>query len=196
MPRPWVGMVAEPPAEFVAFVAQQLHPLRHEAARLVGDERRADELYPQALVDVAIRWQWFELLRRRLNCRDVADRYLHEALLRRSTRWLSEQDGLVDIEVWSADDRRAMPRPPPHTASPHPAAPEPRSGQPPPGPVRSSTALRLLPMVGSSLREPSPVAEAAIAWLHACREYRRARLVAFGVAVLVALMVMTRIAGV
>jgi hypothetical protein len=167
-------MTPEPPPEYVAFVARHLRQLRRDAVLHAGDELGAHELYPPALTDVAVRWEWFELLRR-LNRPAAADAYLHEALLRRSTRRQEEQESLVEFEVWSSEDRHSL-YPPPSRRRLFDSAPPPAEDVAD-APIRTSTALRLLPMVSLGV-EVGPVAEAAVAWWYAYVVHRRARLVA------------------
>ncbi len=157
----------EPPPGYVAFVELHLEPLRRAAARVVGDERDADHLYPDVLTDVATRWSWLELLRNRFGRSDAAERYLGRAFERRSQRWRSEAD-----EVWAADgvlaDVRVLP------AASFRA----------PRPAWSSVAVRLAPHTGQPRRlTPGPVAEAAVAWWHAYEAKRRYLYVAALVAV-------------
>jgi hypothetical protein len=175
--RIWAGVTPQPPRDFVAFVADHLGRLRQEARLLADDEYEAHELYSQALIDIAIRWHWFALLRR-LTRHDTADAYLHETLIRRSVRLRAEQAELarqaefveVEFDVWFSDDPEAT-YPPPGRRRP-PAAPLP---VPQAAPTRSGGTPRMLPM--SSLRvEVGPVAEAAVAWWHAYVAHRYARL--------------------
>ena len=70
-------MAEEPPPEFVTFVAVHLAALRSEASRLTGGARHGDEVYPQALCDVALHWRRLRL-RRRLTGRDEVGAYLAE----------------------------------------------------------------------------------------------------------------------
>lgn len=102
MPRLLPRLALEPPAGYVAFVARHLEPLRREAARAVGDEHEADQVYPDALRDVALRWRWLEL-GRWLGRPGAADTYLHRALVRRCRRWRPEPGPGIEIEVWRAD---------------------------------------------------------------------------------------------
>jgi len=155
------GLTPEPPREFVAFVAQHLRQLRHDAELLAGDEYEAHALYSQALTDIAIRWQWFALLRR-LNRPGAADAYLQETLIRRSARQQAEQAEFVEFEVWFSDDRQA-------------AYPPPGQHRPVAAPARSSGTARMLPMSSFGI-EVGPVTEAAVAWWHAYVAHRHARL--------------------
>jgi hypothetical protein len=147
----------EPPPGYVAFVARNLAPVRDEATRIVGDEEVADRLYPDALIDVAMRWDWLELQRRRLGRPDAAEEYLHRALARRcqsgQTSWSEEPADAVDIRVLAPDE------PAPQWSA--------RS---------ASAAVRLAPQLAPTTRpELRPVADAAIAWWHAYerRRWRR-----------------------
>ncbi len=162
-------MTPQPPREYVAFVAAHLRQLRHDAHLLADDEYEAHELYSQALTDIAIRWQWFALLRR-LNRPDGADAYLHEALIRRSTRRQAEQAEFVDFEVWFSDHPQPIHpapggRPDPPGASPRPVT----------APTRPIGAARTLPMASLGF-EIGPVAEATVAWWHAYVAHRHARI--------------------
>jgi hypothetical protein len=184
-------MTPQPPPEYVAFVARHLLELRRDAARLAGDEYGAHELYPRALTDVAIRWEWFALLRR-LKRPEAADAYLHETLVRRSTRRQAEQDSLVDIEVWCSDDPRSLYPPPGRRRldSTPPDRPE-MPAEPPP--ARTSAALRLLPTFSLGV-DVGPVAEAAVAWWYAYVAHRRARIVGIVMAIVVAMATLVRLA--
>lgn len=192
MPRLLPRLVEEPPAGYVAFVDRHLETLRHDAARVVGTRRCADELYPEVLTDVAARWEWLELLRRRLGRAGAADSYLRQAFDRQSQRWLAEQaeDGTgleiaviaerpVEDDTGTVDDARA--RWGDEARADGPWADEARTR----GAVRSSAAVRLAPHVRAERGgRVGPVAEAAIAWLHAYAARRRRRLVAGFVAAL------------
>jgi hypothetical protein len=147
----------EPPPGYVAFVARNLAPVRDEATRIVGDEQVADQLYPDALIDVAARWDWLELQRRRLGRPDAAEEYLHRALARRcqsgQASWSGEPADEVDIRVLAPDE------PVSHWAAPS-----------------ASAAVRLAPQLTPTARpELLPVADAAIAWWHAYEARRRRR---------------------
>jgi hypothetical protein len=170
-------MTPQPPREYVAFVAEHLRRLRDDAQRLAGDEYAAHALYSQALTDTAIRWQWFELLRR-LNRPDAADAYLRETLIRRSARRQAEQAEFVEVEVevevWFSDGRRAI-APPPGAGRPDPPAPSPARVAP----------ARMLPMSSFGI-EIGPVTEAAVAWWHAYTAHRNARLGAAAAAIALA----------
>ena len=152
-------MDGHPPADYVAFVARHLEPLRRDAARVVGDEVDADQLYPDVLTDVAARWRWLELMRTRLGRPAAADEYLHDAFVRRSQRWRSDQEPVLDIQVWRTDVGAPLWR-------------QPR-------PSLSSAATRLAPFLRPAARgEVGAVAEAAVAWWHAYEASRRRRIVA------------------
>jgi hypothetical protein len=159
----------EPPPGYVDFVARHLEPLRRDAERVTGDERGADWLYPEVLMDVATRWPWFELTRRWLRRPRTPDTFLHHAFERRLQQWHTERTGSVDVEVrpidvWSGDVAYRRPPDPPEW---------------------SSAAVRLAPfLAGRRTVTFSPVAEAAIAWWHAYDTYRR-RLLIGGVTVAV-----------
>jgi hypothetical protein len=171
---PWFAL--DPPPGYVAFVARNLAPVREEATRMVGDEQMADRLYPDALTDVAVRWGWLEVQRRRLNRPDAAEEYLRRALAR---RWQSEltraaeaeaeADGMVDIQVLGPDQPLRPWIPPGASAGP-----------------RASAAMRLAPQLAPTARPAfGPVADAAVAWWHAYETRRRRRWLVALVAVLV-----------
>jgi hypothetical protein len=174
----------EPPAGYVAFVARHLEPLRRDAARVVGDEVDADRLYPDVLADVAARWRWLELMRTRLGRPAAADEYLHDAFVRRSQRWRSDQEPVIDIQVWRTDgDERDL-----RVASAAGAAGAAEVAPPwrPSRPSLSSAATRLAPFLRPAARgEVGVLAEAAVAWWHAYEASRRRRIVAGVVAGLV-----------
>ena len=186
-------MSTEPPAGYVAFVATHLDRLRRDAATVVGDERDADLLYPTVLTDVALRWEYLQLMRKRLGKVGIADEYLSRAFTRRSMQWQSQQDDeAIDIHVWSGDG------PPPPTvyfterglAEAEPHEPKPSRGQ-------SSAAQRLAALLGSTGRtKTSPVAEAAIAWLHAHATRQKYRLIAIVVTILVVMSILSRFSAV
>ncbi|MEJ3746301.1 hypothetical protein WEI85_23795 [Actinomycetes bacterium KLBMP 9797] len=166
-------MGPEPPPEYIAFVSRHLSALRRESARVVGDERDADLLYPDVLADVAGRWRWLELLRTRLGETGAADLYLARAFTRRSERW--QPAHLEPVDVWVG----------PTTVEPVVAAYRP--------PRWSSVALRLAAQVDSTRRpEARPMAEAAVAWWHAYEHRRHRRLVAAAVAALVFVALLVR----
>jgi hypothetical protein len=156
-------LALEPPPRYVAFVASHLEPLREEAAGVVGGPADAEQLYPEVLTDVAVRWRRLEL-RSRLSRGDAADSYLRRAFVRRSRRWREESFGggdwaTVDIEVGRVDraPRRAW----------------------------SSGATRIAAFVRPAPNDRAILAEAAVAWWHAYEAHRRRRYVAALVAVLV-----------
>ena len=155
----------EPPPGYVAFVARNLDTVRAEATRIAGDEEAADRLYPDALTDVAMRWGWLELQRRRMRRPGVAEEYLSRALVR---RWQAE---LARVERERAEEPEGTPvdirvlRP----------------DEPPPRWIgaSASAAVRLAPQVAPTARPTfGPVADAAIAWWHAYETRRRRRWIA------------------
>jgi hypothetical protein len=161
----------EPPRDFVDFVAVHLADAQREAAQLVGDPDHADEVYPAAFSDVAVRWRRLRL-QRRLNQRlgrtagDVAATVLYRRLAQRAKQWRDEQIYDVDVEV----------------LRPAPAAYAPAS---------ASIALRKAAVLPETARwQARPLAEAAIAWDHAWRQaqWRRiGRTVATVILILIAL---------
>jgi hypothetical protein len=172
----------EPPPGYVAFVARNLDTVRAEATRMVGDEHAADRLYPDALTDVAMRWSWLELQRRRMRRRGVAEQYLSRALVR---RWQAEQaraERARAEEPEGADiDIRVL-----------------RPNEPPPRwfGASASAAVRLAPQMASTAR-PSfgPVADAAIAWWHAYETRRRRRWIALAAGTIVLVLMLVRLQG-
>jgi hypothetical protein len=182
-------MPSEPPDGYVAFVERHLDALRRDAARVVGDERDADQLYPDVLTDVAARWRWLDLLHTRLHQPEAGERYLRQAFARRSRRWQSEQMFPVDVQVWQPDSPA---RPGWPSVSFGPAVPGDIEVRAVAGaPAWSSVALRLAAHVTPSSRvEVGPIAEAAVAWWHAYEARRRRRLfLALGVLLLFVMLV-------
>jgi hypothetical protein len=136
-------MEEEPPADFVTFVAVHLADLQDEASRQT--DGHGDEVYPDALADVARHWRRLRL-RRRFTGRDAAGSYLAQRLASRAKRWRDDQVYEIEVQIL----RPAAP-----------AAP------------RASIALRKAAVLPGTVRvQQRPVAEAAIAWSHACRQAR------------------------
>jgi len=185
-------MPSEPPDRYVAFVERHLDSLRRDAARVVGDERDADQLYPEVLTDVAARWRWLDLLHTRLHQPEAGERYLRQAFARRSQRWQAEQVFPVEIQVWQPDP---PPRPTWPTVTFGPAVPgsiEVRAIAP--APAWSSIALRLAAHVTPASKvEIRPIAEAAVAWWHAYEARRRRRVIAALVVLFVLVMLVARL---
>jgi hypothetical protein len=164
-------MDEEPPRDFVDFVAVHLADAQREAAGLVGDPEHADEIYPAAFSDVAVRWRRLRLyrrLRRRLApaSGDPAVETLYRRLALHGKQWRDEQIYDVDIQVL---------RMAPLGYATGPA----------------SVALRKAAVLPETARRQArPVAEASIAWDHAWRQaqWRRiGRTVATVVLILIAL---------
>jgi hypothetical protein len=148
-------MEDEPPGDFVTFVAVQLSDLQREAHRLTGGH--ADEVYPDALADVARHWRRLRL-RRRLMHRDAAGPYLAQRLATRAKQWRDEQVYEVEVQLLR-----------PRVATAHAA----------------SIALRKAALLPDTVRiQQRPIAEASIAWSHAVRVAGWHRLVRIAVAVL------------
>ncbi len=172
-------MTSEPPAEYVAFVARHLEPLRRDSVRVVGDEQDADCLYVDVLTDVATRWNWLELQRTRLGHEGAADDFLGRVFARRSERFYLGEDGFGD------DDLQIQVTPW------YPDEPS------PPRRVYVSTAVRLAPMLvprrRSSVFVAGPACEAAIAWWHAYETIRRRRLVYVGFVAIALLMALANV---
>jgi hypothetical protein len=139
-----------PPDDFLDFVAVHLTDLQREAARLTGGPEHADEVYPDALTDVAGHWRRLRL-RRRLLRRDVPGAYLAERLATRAKQWRDRQ--VYEIEV-------VILRPVTFHAAP-----------------AVSIALRKAEVLpGTARAQVRPLAEAAIAWSHAWRQARWRRI--------------------
>jgi hypothetical protein len=163
-------MPTEPPPGYVDFVERHIDALRDDAARVVGDERDADQLYPEVLTDIAARWRW---LRRP----EARERYLRQAFQRRSQRWESQQVWPDEMEI--------------HVSSDHDDDIVVRRAS---APAWSSIALRLAPHMESTKRvEVKPVAEAAVAWWHAYAAHRRRRVMAVLGVLFLILMVIARL---
>ena len=158
----------EPPDDFVTFVAVHLGDAQREAARLTGGPDHADEIYPIALADVARHWRRLRL-RRRITHRDAAGSFLNQRLAARARQWRDEQIYPVDVRPLRESVRAV-----------HPA----------------SIALRKAPLLPGTVRAAArPVAEAAIAWSHACTQAqwnRVARVLAAVFFTLLVLFQMTR----
>jgi hypothetical protein len=184
MPRLLPRISPEPPPEYIEFVELHLDALRRDAARVVGTEQDADYLYPDVLSDVAARWRWLRLLRR-LRQPDATDLYLRRAFTRRADSWrapdLLPLESLneawpVEIQVWSTGSIDPPPPPPPAAR------------------VGASFALKLAPHLDPTQRpQAGPLAEAAVAWWHACEVRRRRRRIAAGMIALVLLALMNRL---
>ena len=160
-------MTSELPEEYVAFVERHLEELRHDAARVVGDEQDADHLYPLVLSAVAVRWAWLEVQRVYLHNPGAAEAYLDRAFARCSERW--QPDHILsdtDIHVWIEGQEYAAPAAPRYV----------------------SNAVLLAKVVVKPRRtQAAPLVEAAIAWYHAGEEIRRRKYLAI-VAVIVVLL--------
>jgi hypothetical protein len=154
----------EPPADFVDFVAVHLGDLQREAYRVTGGH--ADEVYPDALADVAGHWRRLRL-RRRLSRRETAGAYLSARLAARAKQWRDDQ--VYDVEVQLLR--------PPVAAAAHAA----------------SIALRKAALLPDTVRlQQRPVAEAAIAWSHACRGAMWHRVARTAAAVLIIFIVLVQ----
>ena len=146
-------MPVEAPPAYVAFVQRHLPRLRADATRLVGEHGRPEDVYPDALTDVAGRWGLLGRLvtvagwlgRRPL----LADGFLRRALAGRAKLWRDQQITPVEVRVWTVDPD---PTPSVTAAAPGagPAGRDHRSPAPfpaglpapatPPGPVAASGA--------------------------------------------------------
>jgi hypothetical protein len=161
----------EPPRDFVDFIAVHLRDAQREAADLVGGPEHADEVYPAAFSDVATHWRRLRLhrrIRRRLfpAASDPAVETLHRRLAARANQWREDQVYDVDVQVVRMS-------PISYAAGPASVA------------LQKATVLP-----DTARRQARPVAEAAIAWDHACRQaqWRRiGRTVATVVLILIAL---------
>jgi hypothetical protein len=204
----------EPAPGYVPFVESHLATLRRDARRLSGDESIADEVSSGALTDVALRWQWFELLRMRLGHPDPAGAFLNVALARRCARRLREPE---EVQVEVAVDIAPAPQAQSVAAGwaigwPSNAAigwysesdvridVDPLTDPTPWGtdrvtPTATSAAVRLAKVSAGPPPAPSAFLEAVIAWLHAYETYiRYRRIVAATIAVIV-VVVLTELGG-
>jgi hypothetical protein len=152
MPYVVPPMAEEPPGDFVAFVVTHLSELQREAARLVGGPQYAEEIYPMVLSDVAGHWRRLRLWAR-VAQRDVPGDFLVRRLITRSKQW--REDQIYEVEVMGL-------RPPPRAY----AAALPVS--------YAARKAALLP--GTERVQQRPIAEAAIAWEHACHKARWRRI--------------------
>ncbi len=134
-------MPPEPPPEYVAFVVRRLGDARAQAGRLTGGERFADEVYPAALADVALRWRW------RRWWRFDADRLLERRLAVQAKRWREEQIYPVEVLPVHTGQRAAAPR------------------------LVSVALRKAGLVPPTARPDEQPVAEAAIAWAYAYRRY-------------------------
>ncbi|SNT66163.1 hypothetical protein SAMN05421812_13340 [Asanoa hainanensis] len=100
-------MAPEAPDGYVSFVGRHLTALRLESAQLAGDAWHAEEIYPEALTDVAARWQWLELRAHWFGRPGAADDYLRQVLASRAKRWRAEQIYEVEMVVLRADPAEA-----------------------------------------------------------------------------------------
>ncbi|MEV4638952.1 hypothetical protein AB0J80_16520 [Actinoplanes sp. NPDC049548] len=136
----------EPPADYLAFVADRLEPLHREAWRLCGGDRSAGSLAMDVLTDLAGHWRrlvWEGRLRRR----DVRGDYLTHRLAKRTAQWREDQIYPVEVTVV----------PPPKTYA---------------RPAPTTVAQQLAPLLPTTVRdEAGVVAEAEIAWVHAYRRH-------------------------
>ena len=103
-------MEPEAPPDYVTFVGRHIATLRTESDRLTGDIGHGEEIYAEALSDVAARWRWFELLRTRLGRPAVADHYLRRTLDARAKRWRDEQPYPVEVRAIRPVSDPAPPR--------------------------------------------------------------------------------------
>jgi hypothetical protein len=196
-------MEPEAPDGYVSFVGRHLAELRLESAQLAGDAWHAEEIYPEALTDVAARWRRLELLERWFGRPAAADDYLRQVLTTRAKRWRAEQIYEVDMVVLRADPAET-PAPAPAPANVQ-APPAPFARGAPPGasaglaryrrtgPGRSSLGLKQARFLSPRRRPPAPIAEAAIAWWHAYVAQRRRKRVAAVIAVILVLAALTNL---
>ncbi len=187
-------MDPEPPDDYVSFVADNLAAVHSEAARLVGGESHAGEVYPQALSDVAGRWRRLRLLSR-LGRPDATSEFLRRRLSVRAKQWRDEQIYEVDVRVMHEPRHppapvlsaagAAGPRPLGATRAAWPAAPGAVGAA---GAPADSVPRRLAPLLPPTVRaQLRPVAEAAIAWGHAYRRQEMRRLARLGMSVVLVL---------
>ena len=153
----------DPPPEFVAFVAGHLTALRRETDRSVGGDPEGGHLYMDVLADVAGHW-------RRLRAwswlagKDAPAEYLHKRLTSRTRQWRDEQIYDVDVRVL-----RTQPYVPLH------------------GPGQTLALRKAGVLPGTVRRGAVPLADACIAWVHACRKerwHRVGRLVVTGILII------------
>lgn len=183
MPNLIAPMEPEAPQDYVDFVVRTVVMLRTEATRLVGGDRRGEQVYTQALIDVAGRWQ---LLRwqHRFSHRDAATDFLRRRLLARAQQWREDQIYPVEVlaEPTTSPFVAAAPATVPAERSaalyaPAPAAFHPRTYPVAPAATPDTVARRLAELLPATVRaEAGPVAEAGIAWEHAYRLHRLWRL--------------------
>lgn len=166
-------MDSEPPRDYVDFVVGNMAMLQAEATRLVGGDRHADQVYTQALIDVAGRWRRLSW-QRRISHRDTTADFLRRRLLARAEQW--REDRIYPVEVVSVPTPGAFQ--PASQAIYQPAAQDRLwpstvpAGAPAAAP--ESVAHRMAPLLPATVRaDAAPVADAGIAWEHA---YRRNRL--------------------
>jgi hypothetical protein len=193
----------EPPAEYVRFVEAHLEPLRYDARRLAGDGLDAEALCSGVLVDIALRWWWFELLREWFRRPDPAGGYLGAALGRRVARLYGEPgsgagsgSGDVVIEVWSDAGRYTAPT----GADIYPdrewalvAAAPPPARLSKAGPSATSAAVRIAAVRPAPALAVPAATDAVIGWLHAHETYVRYRLIVEAVVALVVLAVLVEL---
>ncbi|GIJ45320.1 hypothetical protein Val02_22060 [Virgisporangium aliadipatigenens] len=194
----------EPAPGYKRFVERHFEALRRDARRLTGDELDADAVYGEVLTDVALRWQWFELLRRIPHRADPAERFVGVALARRVARRRVEvpaetsreirfevtpvpSDGPVDTITtwpsagWYPEAFVIDPAPPTRTAAPAPAA--------------TSAAVRIAAVRPLPPSGPSPGLDAVIAWLNAYSTWVRCRRIAAAAVIAVVAVVLIRLRG-
>lgn len=162
MPHLVTPMSAEPPADYVQYVAEALPWLRPDAARMVG-ERDAQRIYPEALSDLARHWRRLPG-RRRPGRLDAADAFLRRRLLARVAQWRDDNGYPVEVRHVFLGD-------PPGYAGPGQDRGY-ASGTAPPDSVARRMAALLPP---TQREELGRVAEAEIAWVHAYQRYCRVR---------------------
>lgn len=197
-------MAPEPPEPYVTFVAHHRPTLTVEAARLVGNDGPAEDLYQEALEDVAARWNWLEL-QASLGGHDARESYLRRSLSEHAKRWRDQQLYPVEVQAVVPHEPTAYERlrpPPSDTLEFGPVA---GAGYPiglPAGPVPVrprraawvSVALRQAEHVGDTVRaDTRPMAEAAIAWWHAYERRRRLGRAGIVIGVLMFLILLLRV---
>ena len=162
----------EPPADFVTFVAVRLRDAQREAALLTDGPEHADEIYPIAFADVARHWRRLRL-RRRITHRETAWPFLLQRLAVRARRWREEQAEEDETFPFEFEVGPVLPdrRPPVHRSA--------------------SVALRKAPLLPDTVRaQARPLAEASIAWSHACTQAQWNRLIRIGASVCFGLLVL------
>lgn len=193
MPRLIPSMEPEAPRDYVDFVVGQIPMVRAEAARLIGGDPQADQVYNQALMDVAGRWHQFTW-QRRFSHRDNRADFLRRRLRARAEQWREDRIYPVDVvhvpnaatatfevtspaATWAASSAPFRETSPVGASSPVRAISPAQSRAYRPVGAADTVARQMAPLLPATVRtQAAPVAEAEIAWEHAYRRYRMWRL--------------------